>query len=185
MSPNTNTISIVSCNKFISPKNKGNQINQNNKKLISSSNLPTANNSFYTISSLDQNELAFNDEYQDISYKNNKNIIRNNRKISYSYKFSENKIDEDIEASDENFSIHSNNNSYFECNNANNLISINNINIYQNNKTNEFKNKYKTEICKFWQLNSSCKFGEKVILLKYFFFSLINFINDLNIYKFF
>lgn len=31
-------------------------------------------------------------------------------------------------------------------------------------KTNEkdFRIKYKTEMCKFWELNNSCKFGEKV-----------------------
>ena len=33
------------------------------------------------------------------------------------------------------------------------------------NKNSEicFKNKYKTEMCKFWEINNSCKFGNKVM----------------------
>lgn len=152
--------------KFVSPKSI------NIRKLTSSSNLPTANNSFYTISSLDQNEWALNEEYQDISYKNSKNIYRSNKKLSYPYNnLSNNKIVEDNEASDENFSIYSNNNSLYDANSFhnynlssnNNYCNINNNNTVCNNKTtSEFKTKYKTEICKFWQLNNSCRFGDNV-----------------------
>lgn len=142
--------------KYVSPKN------QTIRKQTSSSNLPTANNSFYTISSLDQHDNAHNDEYQDISYKNNKNLIRSGRKISYSYKLNQNKIDEDIEISDDNFSIYSNNNSIFDLNYASNMY-----NNHPHNKANEFKTKYKTEICKFWQVNANCRFGDKVYYLLY------------------
>lgn len=30
------------------------------------------------------------------------------------------------------------------------------------NNDNDFRKKYKTEICKFWSINQVCKFGEKV-----------------------
>jgi hypothetical protein len=36
------------------------------------------------------------------------------------------------------------------------------------NTDNDFRKKYKTEICKFWSINQTCKFGDKVnILLKF------------------
>lgn len=149
--------------KLISPKN------QTIGKQTSCSNLPTANNSFYTISSLDQNENALNDEYKDISYKNNKNLIRSSRKISYSYKLNQNKIDEGNEISDDNFSVYSNSNSNCEFNYANNF-SNNNNNNFRNRIVNEFKTKYKTEICKFWQLNAYCRFGDKVYFICFFTF---------------
>jgi len=147
----TNRLSVNQNIKYISPKN------QAIKKLTSSSNLPTANNSFHTISSYDQIENAFNDEYQDISYKNNKTLIKSSRKISYSYKLNQNKIDEDLEISDENFSVHSNNDSIFNYNHSNNLNNNSSV-----NKANEFKTKFKTEICKFWQVNANCRFSDKV-----------------------
>lgn len=158
-----NYLSLNNNTKYISPKN------QTIRKQTSSSNLPTANNSSYTISSYDQNENTLNDEYQDISYKSNKNFIKSSRKISYSYKLNHNKIDEDNEISDENFSAYSNNNSIFDFNIANNT----NIDCY-NNKANEFKLKYKTEICKFWQVKANCRFGDKVLLYLYIFYSVLS-----------
>lgn len=151
----------------IGSQNLGNLINNSNTKLISpifkkntkltsTSNLPTANNSFYTISSADQNEACL-DEYHEISYKNTKNNTRSNRKISYSYKLQD-KIDEDIEVSEEKYSDVLNNNPILE------------KGIFNATKNPvEIKNKFKTEICKFWQVNMSCKFGDNVrfILIKY------------------
>ncbi len=32
-------------------------------------------------------------------------------------------------------------------------------------KSEDFKTKFKTEICKFWQLNKICKFGDNVIII--------------------
>ena len=82
---------------------------------------------------------------------------------------------------EDNFSVYSNRNSNFELNAFANLNS--------NDKANEFKTKYKTEICKFWQLNMSCKFGEKVnsfflynsFMLKIFKISFYCFISKINL----
>jgi hypothetical protein len=35
--------------------------------------------------------------------------------------------------------------------------------INKKSSENDFKVKYKTEICRFWEFNQNCKFGEKVL----------------------
>jgi len=147
--------------KYIYAKNQNISFNQIPKKLTSTSNLPTANNSFYTISSFDQNESNLMDEYQEISFKNYKNLNKN-RKVSYD--LNNYRIDEDNETNEENLSVFSNTNDDSLNVYINNAINNPNCNIYQV-KTNQFRQKYKTEICKFWQVNSSCKFGNKVNII--------------------
>ncbi len=89
------------------------------------------------------------DEYTNLSYLNNNNNNYNNN-IS---NFNIGKV------------INNNNN------NANSLISSFQVAAEQQfNKQSQkkseidFKVKYKTEKCKFWEINKTCKFGEGVIL---------------------
>lgn len=54
------------------------------------------------------------------------------------------------------------------------LSFLNNLNC-ETNKNNkksveyDFRNKYKTEKCKFWEINKICKYGDSVIWLIFYF----------------
>ena len=104
--------------------------------MLSSSNLPTANNSFHTtISSPEQ------DEYQYIAYSRNRRPVgkHNNRKIS--------NADSDLDSIE-----HSEMNLLCGGSATNNK-----------KKSDDFKIKFKTEMCKFWELDAVCKYGDNVI----------------------
>lgn len=50
--------------------------------------------------------------------------------------------------------------------NFNPILNIHyNNNVQGNNNQGDFRKKFKTEICKFYELNQSCKYGDKVIII--------------------
>lgn len=124
-------------NKFNTPKASKRSTKE---AVTSSSNLPTANNSYHTaISSPEQDK--FQDEYQHISYNRNRKQVfkfnNNNRKIS--------SADSDLDSLEFG---------------ENSLCGIGPANIKK--KSDDFKVKFKTEMCKFWELDKICKYGDNV-----------------------
>jgi hypothetical protein len=114
----------------------------------SSSSLPTANNSFYTISSPEYEKNTFAEEYQGlgVNLNVNANPFFQIRKGSWNQ---QSKNSEDCESLD----------------GALNSIGLQNSSLslnYKNKKSDDFKEKFKTETCKFWELDNNCKFGENV-----------------------
>jgi hypothetical protein len=102
----------------------------------STSNLPTANNSFRLEE--DKDQLKFCDE--------NLETLSGVRKASSTSERGLRKNSDNIESPSENV------------NNLNNLNELNS----KRKLSEDFKQKFKTEMCKFWQLNGECKFGENV-----------------------
>lgn len=121
---------------------------------ISSSNLPTANNSFHTVSS-PENDHAHTlvmDEYsglgpvQTFSTLSSKNLrVRRNSGVSSSGR----KGSDSLESQDGDHisTIGSPNSS---------LVSA------KPKKSEDFKMKFKTEMCKFWQIDGNCKYNDNV-----------------------
>ncbi len=120
-------------------------------KLMSSSNLPTANNSFYTISSPEHDKLNnFNmDEYAGLCANQNYCLkTSQDRKISAPiFRNGSDSLDLVdglvLDAASPDLSIYNN-------------ISSN------KKKSQDFKVKFKTEICKFWSIDGTCNFGDNV-----------------------
>ncbi len=109
----------------------------------SSSNLPTANNSFHTIISSPEQD-KYGDEYINLAYSRSRKatIKTDNRKISTT--------ESDMDSTD-----------FSEMNSFGGNVLVNNL----KKKSDDFKNKFKTEMCKFWELDAACKFGDNVKLL--------------------
>jgi len=123
-------------NKFNSPKTSK---KSSKEAITSSSNLPTANNSFHTaISSPEQDK--FQEDYQCLSYNKNKKTAgkNSNRKIS--------SAESDLDSVE-----------LAEMNSLCGMIAGN-----SKKKSDDFKVKFKTEMCKFWDLYKVCKFGDNV-----------------------
>ena len=105
--------------------------------------MPTANNSFHTISSPDHERpnMCSNDEYQglfaNINFQND--MQRKNSGKTYPVR----KESDGLDSVDSEF-----NNSFHAGNRP--------------KKSDDFKSKFKTEMCKFWQIDGTCKFKESV-----------------------
>ena len=95
-----------------------------------------------------QNEQE-NDEYTELCYKPVSTFDDQDR-----VETKESQHQEDLDESTSNSSI----NQSFHTH-----LSMNNSNI--RNKGDDFKTKLKTEICRFWEMNKACKFGDNVINL--------------------
>ncbi len=102
----------------------------------STSNLPTANNSFRLEEEKDQ--LKFPEE--------NLEPLSGLRKTSSVSEGGIRKGSDSLERPIEN---------------QNNLSDLNS----KRKLSEDFKQKFKTEMCKFWQLNGECKFGENVFFI--------------------
>jgi hypothetical protein len=143
-------------NKYNSPRISGldakpnTQQNASTPKLVSSSNLPTANNSFYTISSPEQEKLNnFNmDEYVGLCANHNYTLKTSQGRKSSAPNFRK--------GSD---SIDSVDGGVMDPGTPD--LSIYNISSNKK-KSEDFKNKFKTEMCKFWTIDGTCKFGDNV-----------------------
>ncbi len=137
--------------KYNSPKISGitkNNQNPRTPKQISSSNLPTANNSFYTISSPEHEKMNIYtlDEYAGLCANQNYSLNQPQGRKGSAPTFrkgsdSVESVDGHGEAISPNTSIHVNSNK---------------------KKSEDFKTKFKTEMCKFWVIDGRCKFGDNV-----------------------
>lgn len=97
--------------------------------MASTSNLPTANNSFR----IEEDKDRLNEDYNDADFIPRKvscNSDYHNRKIEISEQSTENILSSDF--------------------------------LNKRKLSEDFKTKFKTELCKFWELNGECKFGENV-----------------------
>jgi hypothetical protein len=117
---------------------------------VSSSNLPTANNSFHTVSSHDHDcaHAVITDEYSGLvaNTPNSPNTqkgckIRNNSS-------SVRKGSDSLESQDGDH--------------ASTIGSPNSSCSAKPKKSEDFKMKFKTEMCKFWQIDGNCKFKDNV-----------------------
>jgi hypothetical protein len=117
---------------------------------MSSSNLPTANNSFYTLSSPEHEKLnnINMDEYAGLCANQSYGLkTSQERKISApNFRKGSDSLDSvdgvvlDVGTPD---------------------LSIYNISSNKK-KSHDFKIKFKTEICKFWSIDGTCNFGDNV-----------------------
>ncbi len=113
-------------------------MSKNRNKLSSTSNLPTANNSFHTVLSSPEQDNLGDDQYAQVntSYSKQKKKGRkpSSRKAS---------------ADDESFDYADKNSNCSATGSG-------------KRKSDDFKVKFKTEMCKFWELEGLCKFSDNV-----------------------
>ncbi len=114
---------------------------KNTKAISTSSNLPTANNSFHTAISTPEH-----DKHQDELYSY---VEIRNRKTSGKFTTHRKRSNADSDLDSLEFS---------EMNSTCGMLGHSN-----KKKSDDFKIKFKTELCKFWQLDAVCKYGENVI----------------------
>jgi hypothetical protein len=108
-------------------------------EISSSSNLPTANNSFHTAISTPEQDRHL-DENNNIGDMRNRKTAgkKNNRKVS--------NVESDLDSLE-----------FYEMNSTCGMLGQT-----SKKKSDDFKIKFKTELCKFWELDAVCKYGENV-----------------------